>query len=225
MRVHFEISKRILAICNSWVNLRNLVKKLRTTNMRRQIVILIILFLIGSCSSKTETSNYQFSDSTVNLVKADGEKTGLRTQENFHDFVKSTKLPDNLAIDAGNVIHGDFNADGKDDFASLVTNQENGFQGVLIIHKGDKHEYLVFGAGQEIYGMTNLDWIDTFKTIPKGEIIAPTLVDSITGDIIGDDETKKFKLIGAGIYMHVDESEGGGILYWTGDKYNWYHIE
>jgi hypothetical protein len=73
--------------------------------------------------------------------------------------------------------------------------------------------------------MTNLDWIDTFKTIPKGEIIAPTLVDSNTGDIIGDDETQKFKLIGTGIYMHVDESEGGGILYWTGEKYDWYHIE
>jgi len=73
--------------------------------------------------------------------------------------------------------------------------------------------------------MANLDWIDTFKPIARGEIVAPTLVDSSTGDIMGDDETKKFKLIGTGIYMHVDEADGGGILFWTGSKYEWYHIE
>ncbi|MBA4053454.1 MAG: hypothetical protein C0490_01960, partial [Marivirga sp.] len=146
-------------------------------------------------------------------------------QDNFPDFVKAKKLPDSLVIDIDNVINGDFNADGEDDFASLVTNTKNGFRGVLIIHKGNKHEYFVFGAGREIYGMANLDWIDIFKTIAKGQVIAPTLVDSSTGDIMGDDEAKKFKLIGTGIYMHVDEADGGGILFWNGDKYDWFHIE
>jgi len=194
--------------------------------MGRQIAILTILFFISSsCSTKTETSNFQSTGSTENLVKVDSGKTELNIQVDLPDFVKETKVPDSLTIDVDNVINGDFNADGEDDFASLVTNKKNNFQGVIVIHKGDKHEYFVFGAGQEIDGMENLDWIDIFKVIPKGEIIAPTLVDSNTGDIIGDDETKKFKLIGTGIYMHVDESEGGGIIYWTGDKYNWYHIE
>jgi hypothetical protein len=193
--------------------------------MGRQITILTILFFVSSCSTKTETSNSQVTDSIEKLARVDSEKMVLNSQENLPDFVKATKLPDSLVVDVDKIIHGDFNGDGEDDFASLVTNQKNGFHGVLIIHKGDKHEYFVFGAGREIYGMTNLNWIDTFKAIPRGEIIAPTLVDSSTGDIIGDDETKKFKLVGTGIYMHVDEADGGGILFWTGDKYEWYHIE
>lgn len=123
------------------------------------------------------------------------------------------------------MIYGDFNADQKDDFASTVTNLKNGFRGVLIVHSKDKQEYFVFGAGNEIDGMKNLDWIDIFKTVPKGEIIAPTLVDSVTGDILGPDKANEFRLLGNGIFMHVDETEGGGILFWTGDKYDWYHLE
>ncbi len=191
------------------------------TFMRR---LLTLLILMSSCSRPTET-NQQTKD-TVRIETITEPRTGqLDGHENFPDYVKATKLPDSLLIDADNVIFGDFNADGKDDFASKVTNLENGYQGVLIIHNSDNHEYLVFGAGQEINEMTNLDWIDIFKTLPIGEVIAPTLVDSETGDIIGPDETKKFKLIGNGIYMHVDEAGGGGILYWTGDKYQWCHIE
>lgn len=193
--------------------------------MGRQSIILTVLFLISSCSSKIETSNVESFDSTVNLVKTDSEKKEVMVREDLPDFVKAIKLPDSLVIDADNVLTGDFNADGENDFSSLVTNPKNGSKGVLIIHKGDNHEYLVFGAGRKINGMTNLNWIDIFETIPQGEVIAPTLVDSVTGDIVGDDRTKLFQLIGTGIHMHVDEGCGGGILFWTGDKYEWYHIE
>jgi hypothetical protein len=180
---------------------------------------------MSSCSSKTESSNYLPSDSVINLAPPDSERTELTIDETLPDFVKIANIPDSLVIDVNHIIYGDFNADGKDDFASLVTNQKNRFQGVLIVHKGHKNEYSVFGAGQEIDGMKDLSWIDIFNTIPKGETIAPTLMDSITGDILGFDETKNFKLIGTGIYMHVDESEGGGILFWNGNAYNWYHLE
>ena len=73
--------------------------------------------------------------------------------------------------------------------------------------------------------MTWRIWTGIFESIPKGEIIAETLVDSVSGDIIGQDKETEFKLLGTGIYMHVEESCGGGIIYWTGNKYNWYHIE
>ena len=83
--------------------------------------------------------------------------------EDFPEFVKNSNLPDSFLIDSGKVLYGDFNADQKDDFASKVTNSENGLQGVLIIHNNDQQEYFVFGAGQEINGMKNLDWIETFN--------------------------------------------------------------
>jgi hypothetical protein len=183
-----------------------------------------ILILITACSRPTETSSLT-TDTTKAELAVESKTVQLDGRENFPGFVTNTHLPDSLLIDVDNVIHGDFNADQKEDFASIVTNLKNGFQGVLIIHNNDRQEYLVFGAGQEVNGMKNLDWIDTFRILPKGEIISPTLVDAESGDIIGPDKTKEFRLIGNGIFMHVDEAGGGGILFWTGDRYEWCHLE
>lgn len=106
----------------------------------------IIFVLITACARLAETSSGAEDTTGIELineprtVQSDG-------QENFPDFVKNTNLPDSFLIDVDHVIYGDFNADEKDDFASIVTNLENGFQGVLIIHNKDKQEYIVVGAG------------------------------------------------------------------------------
>jgi hypothetical protein len=95
----------------------------------------------------------------------------------------------------------------------------------MIIEQNNSNQYLIFGAGVEINGMTNLSWIEVFETLPIGEVIAPTLVDSESGDIIGPDESQEFKLIGNGIFMTIEEGHGGGIIFWNGAKYVWYHVE
>ena|SRR5687768_4051581 len=185
--------------------------------------IWIILILLSACARPAETGVSNETTATEAISKP--EIAHLDGHENFPDFVKHSDLPDSVLIDVDKVVYGDFNADGKDDFASVVTNAVNGFQGVLIIHNNDQQEYFLFGAGQEVNGMRNLDWIETFAIIPKGEVIAPTLVDRETGDIIGADETKQFRLLGDGIQMGVEEAGGGGILFWKGAKYDWYHVE
>ncbi|WP_271785407.1 hypothetical protein [Aquimarina algiphila] len=157
--------------------------------------------------------------------KIDSVRTELDTQKTFPDFVKLANVPDSLNFDIDNIFYGDFNGDNKEDFASPVINLENGFYGLVIIHNNPEPKYLVFGAGKEVNGQTNLDWIDKFEIISKGQDIAPTLVDEKTGDIIGPDQSKAFKLIGDGISMSVDESHGGGVLFWNGKNYEWYHIE
>jgi hypothetical protein len=184
----------------------------------------IIFVLVTACARPTETTSRTKDTTRVELTTEPGavQREG---QENFPDFVKNTNLPDSFLIDVEHVIYGDFNTDEKDDFASIVTNLKNGFQGVLIIHNKAIQDFIVFGAGQEINEMRDLSWIHTFKTMPKGKLIAPTLVDSETGDIIGPDKTKEFRLLGTGIFMQADEADGGGILFWNGDKYEWYHVE
>ncbi|SFZ95050.1 hypothetical protein SAMN05428642_10655 [Flaviramulus basaltis] len=136
-----------------------------------------------------------------------------------------TKVPDSLDLIADKNLEGDFNGDNKTDFASIVINKNNQKTGVLIIHNSDNQECFVFGAGKEIDQMTDLDWIEVFETLPKGKIVSPTLVDEETGDIIGQDESRNFELIGNGIYMSVEESHGGGIIFWNGKEYEWYHVE
>lgn len=136
-----------------------------------------------------------------------------------------TKIPDSLELIVDKSLTGDFNGDNKTDFASVVKNKNNQKTGVLIIHNSVNQESFVFGAGNEIDNMTDLNWIEIFKIIPKGEIVAPELVDEETGDLLGPDKSQNFKLIGNGIYMSVTETHGGGIIFWNGKEYQWYHIE
>lgn len=186
----------------------------------KQLWVILILMTMSCARPKDATSGAD--DTTSAEITSDAVNNQL---VNLPEFVRNANIPGHFIIDTTHVLHGDFNADEQEDFASLVTNQANGYTGVLIVHNTDNPDYIVFGAGETVDGMDNLDWIGTFSVIPKGEAVAPTSVDEETGDIIGADSTKEFHLVGDGIYMHVDESEGGGILFWKDNKYEWYHVE
>ncbi len=125
-------------------------------------------------------------------------------------------VPDSLELITGQNLFGDFDGDNEADFASLVKNKRNQKVGVIIIHISKNQESFVFGAGEEVDNMTDLNWIELFKIIPKGEIVAPELVDEETGDLLGPDQSQNFKLIGNGISLGVTETHGGGIIFWNG---------
>ncbi len=180
--------------------------------MRLTITILVLILCFSSCKKQLE-----------NKFESEKEKTELKAEPTKK--VDLTKIPDSLELVADKNLNGDFNGDNKTDFASVIKNKNNRKTGVLIIHNSVKQKKFVFGAGNEIDNMTDLNWIEIFKIIPKGEIVAPELVDKKTGDLLGPDESQNFKLIGNGIYMSVTETHGGGIIFWNGNEYKWYHIE
>ncbi|WP_207435065.1 hypothetical protein [Sabulibacter ruber] len=122
-------------------------------------------------------------------------------------------------------LEGDFNGDTLSDVAFLVQNLKTEEKGLLILHQKLPKEYFVLGAGSEVDGMTNLDWIEIFEKIPKGESVTSTLVDEETGDIIGPDSLHAVTLKGEGIYTHLAEACGGGIAYWNKNRYEWLHLE
>lgn len=178
--------------------------------MRLIIKLLALVFCFTSCNEGPDR-------------KTELEKTKPEIQSIEDAWL--AKVPDSLELIAGKNLTGDFNGDNKADITSLVVNKINMKTGVLIIHDSKQQESYVFGAGNEVDHMTDLDWIQVFEILPKGEIISPILVDERTGDIVGADPDQSFRLIGNGIYMGVEESGGGGILFWDGNEYNWYHIE
>tara|TARA_R110001632_G_scaffold129726_1_gene243802 strand:- start:1696 stop:2373 length:678 start_codon:yes stop_codon:yes gene_type:complete len=139
--------------------------------------------------------------------------------------VDLTRIPDSLKLVVDKKVKGDFNADNKLDFAVIVKNKNNQKTGVLIIHNSTNQENYILGAGKGVYEISDLEWIEVFETLPKGKIISPTIVDKETGDIIGQDETRKFKLVGNGIKMSVEESHGGLVIFWNGKEYKWYLVE
>jgi hypothetical protein len=180
--------------------------------MKIPIISFVLILCLLSCKEKTRKQS-----------ELNKEKTELKIEPTGK--VDLTKVPDSLELIADKNLNGDFNGDSKTDFASIVKNKNNQKIGVLIIHNSSNQESFVFGAGKEIDNMTDLNWIEIFKVIPKGEIVAPELVDEETGDLLGPDESQNFKLIGNGIYMSVTETHGGGIIFWNGKGYQWYHIE
>jgi hypothetical protein len=180
--------------------------------MRFTITIFFLILCFSSCKEQEEKKS-----------ESKKEQTELKTVPIRE--VDLTKVPDSLELIVDKNLTGDFNGDNKTDFASIVKNKRNQKTGVLIIHNSENQESFVFGAGKEVDNMTDLNWIEIFKIIPKGEIVAPELADEETGDLLGPDISQNFKLIGNGIYMSVTETHGGGILFWNGNEYQWYHIE
>ncbi len=187
--------------------------------MRFTLTILVLILCFSSCKEKAERKTEPKKEKTE--LNAESNKPKVEPIEK----VDLSKVPDSLELITDKNLKGDFNGDNKTDFTSIVRNKINKKIGVLILHNSENSESYVFGAGKEVSEMTDLDWIEVFEMLPKGEIVSPTLVDEETGDIIGQDESKNFKLIGNGIYMSVEESHGGGIIFWNGKEYQWYHIE
>lgn len=187
--------------------------------MRFIITILVLIVCLASCKKKAESTLEPKNEKIE--IKVESDKPKVKPVEK----VDLSKIPDTLELIANKNLKGDFNGDNKTDFASIVKNKNNQKIGVLILHNAVNNEIFVFGAGNEVSESTNLNWIEVFEVLPKGEIVSPTLVDEETGDIMGQDESKNFKLIGNGIYMSVEESHGGGIIFWNGNEYQWYHIE
>ena len=187
--------------------------------MRFTLTILVLILCLSSCKEKSERKAEPKKEETE--LKAESNKPKIEPIEK----VDLSKVPDSLELISDKYLKGDFNGDNKTDFASIVKNKINQKIGVLILHNSENNESYVFGAGKEVSQMTDLDWIEVSEILPKGEVVSPTLVDEETGDIIGQDESKNFKLIGNGIYMSVEESHGGGIIFWNGKEYQWYHME
>ncbi len=205
--------------------------------MKYKLTLALVCLLI-SCNKDSNNEKLEKDSLTVDSILTKPVDDTIITIEDkmignltdtleLPEYVINTlnKIPDSLQIKYTQTILGDFNADNKQDFASLVVNTKNKKVGVIIIHNDDKNSFVVFGAGKEVYEMTDLSWIEVFEPLPKGQIIAETKVDPTTGDILGLDPATEFELLGTGIIMTLEESCGGGIIYWTGEEYNWYHVE
>lgn len=191
--------------------------------MRNTVLLLLFILTFTSCKKNGEQvaeSKKETIEPEVKIIKNSSKKDS----QVIPDFIDISKIPDSLELVTTKTLKGDFNGDNKTDFASLVKNKKSNQIGVIIIHNTDNQDFFVFGAGKEVDNMTDLNWIGVFKLLPKGEIVAPNFLDQETGDILEPDENQNFKLIGNGIFMKIEESHGGGILFWDGKNYKWYHL-
>jgi len=126
-----------------------------------------------------------------------------------------------------NKITLDLDGDGKNETVEIVRSTKNDKSGLKIIFgNGNRIDY--FGMGNNVLnqGFDEIDWVGIFEKISKGEIVWNNI--SEDGEIMGEEEIKeqdKIKLPNDGIFIHADESCGGGIIYLHNGKYEWIQKE
>lgn len=126
-----------------------------------------------------------------------------------------------------NKILCDLDGDKLNETVEILRSTKSGKSGLKIMFgNGNRIDYLGFGNDIFEQGFDEIDWVGIFEKAPKNEIYWNN-VDG-KGEILSEDEIKevdKIKLVNDGIFMHAEESCGGGIIYLKNGKYEWIQQE
>jgi len=176
------------------------------------LIITAILFVSCKKEEKLKTE--------AQAVKTDSIKKTIENKTNTDTIVISTKHKVNK-------ITCDLDGDNLDETVEIVRSTKNGKSGLRITFgNGKKTDYL--GLGNDILnqGFDEIDWTGILKKAPKNEFYWNNVNDD--GEIMADEEIKeedKIKLLNDGIYIHAEESCGGGIIYLKNGQYEWIQQE
>lgn len=179
------------------------------------ILLMLIAITITSCKDEHENQSKNSESETLqNLEKTQTKKNNTDTIE----ISKKHKI---------NKIICDLDGDKLDEIVEIVKSTKSGKSGLRIVFgNGKRTDY--FGMGNDILkqGFDEIDWAGIFEKAPKNKIYWNNVNDE--GEIVSEEEIKesdKIKLLNDGIYIHAEESCGGGIIYLKNGKYEWIQQE
>lgn len=178
--------------------------------MKIRLLIVIVLVFI---SCKKESKKIQQSEISIT------EKSELKVLS--LDTIKISKKHKT------NKILCDLDGDKLNEIVEIVRSTKSGKSGLRIIFgNGNRTDYL--GMGNDILeqGFDEIDWVGIFEKAPKNEIYWNNVNEE--GEILSEDQIKevdKIKLLNDGIFIHAEESCGGGIIYLKSGKYEWIQQE
>ena len=178
------------------------------------LVIIIISFI--SCKKEIENKS---ADSKIS-IKDTLQNTEKNRIENNDTIVISKKHKINKIL-------CDLDGDKLNETVEIVRSTKSGKSGLRIIF-GNRNRTDYFGIGNNVLkqGFDEIDWVGIFEKAPKNEIYWNNVNDE--GEILSEEEIKesdKIKLLNDGIYLHAEESCGGGIIYLKNGKYEWIQQE
>jgi hypothetical protein len=106
-------------------------------------------------------------------------------------------------------LRGDFDGDGRADFALLVRARRSGKPGIAVIHRAGARVFVLGAGNDNSAGGDDFTWMDTWTVFDRGRVMQGA----------GTDRPPVLK----GDALLVAKSEAASaILYWTGDRYRWY---
>lgn len=191
----------------------------------KKIVYTLVLVICFSCSEGKQESPIFIADDEVvepnDSITFHKELNSKRETDNkqlFAKYFKPNKLDSLYVISSQikpNFLFADFNGDDKEDFVCFVRNVWDNKGGLIFFHS--RNEFHIVGAGNNSSALDNIYY--TNFEVDKSKLAFETIVDSITGDIMGHKE-----ILLKNISLHMAENEGtSGLLTWNGEKYIYIH--
>lgn len=120
-------------------------------------------------------------------------------------------------------LKGDFFGDKKSDIVVLLKNAK-GETKIGFINYGQKTKIHILGNANDPFDITDYGWVGVFEKVDRNEPLWSNYEDDYVyfKDL---PENKKVKINYNALYIHADESCGGGFVYWKNGKFNWLQQE
>ncbi|MCD0475412.1 hypothetical protein LPB87_13525 [Flavobacterium sp. EDS] len=183
--------------------------------MKIRILIVIAIAFI-SCKKEEKSQNEKAENLKVDAIQKSEEK-----QANNSDTIVVSKKHE------VNKISCDLDGDGLNETVEIVRSTKNEKSGLRIIFgNGKRIDYLGMGNNILKQGFDEIDWAGIFEKAPKNELYWNNVNED--GEIMADEEVNeadKIKLLNDGIFIHAEESCGGGVIYLKDGKYEWIQQE
>jgi hypothetical protein len=107
-------------------------------------------------------------------------------------------------------LRGDFDADGKVDYASMIKNRIHGKCGIAICLSSKKQVFII-GAGKILGNGDDFIWIDIW------------MVSVRLSKYKSHWEDRELNMVAEGIMIDKSESSTA-MIYWDGTEFKWYQI-
>ena len=201
--------------------------------MNKLVFIILLGIILQSCqhSENTDTvEKLEIGQLKSEVFKVDTVVAELMKSEiDFPEWAKLHLVQLELGkefevLGSPKFLVDDFNGDEENDIVFPVENRKTKEIGLILMNQ-NRYGYHQFGAGNEVAGMTDLSWMEVIEPVKEGTEISKTLIDKETGNIIELDLTSRKTLTTMGINITVEESHGGGIIYWENNRYQWMNQE
>jgi hypothetical protein len=183
----------------------------------RQIFGLLFLLSIAACGDRTQMTNITTVDTAAKVTDTTRQETSS-TVSNPYGFDTSYEISKKHQPF---MVTGYFNPDDILDTAILIRHKSAGKDALFIKHGGTDRSILLKNGKDVGSDFPDFNWVGQFEIKKKGTKIWNNVID---GEIVGEEqvpENKKITLKTDGIFVHIDEGGGGGIIYFKNGKYVW----
>jgi hypothetical protein len=183
----------------------------------RQIFGLLFLFSIIACGDKKQTTSTTTVDTATNVTDTTKQETSP-TVLNPYGFDTTYEISKEHQPF---MVTGCFNPDDILDTAILVRHKSTSKDALFIKYGGTDKSFLLKNGKDVGTDFPDFNWVGQFELIKKGTNVWENVV---YGEIVGENQVpdnKKITMLTDALFLHVEESSGGGIIYYKSGKYIW----